>query len=179
LPQETADEGQGGADAEGTAPPTGAPTTATAPGAPAGAAPANPAGPNPSGPAEANGPSSPITMEDIMSGIIEMQLKKTPNATGQSPALGQPPSTGERPTISSILNTDSPVCANPRGGYRLNIAESNLRMSPVPGPAASKPPLPVMKLPYHAASADVTLPNNDLPKEGLVLQVHPVLSSRS
>ncbi|XP_024086197.1 nuclear receptor corepressor 1 isoform X2 [Cimex lectularius] len=72
---ETADEGQGGGETE-----SGANR-----------------GPTPKRDEE---PSSPLTVKDLMLGVIEMQLKKT---QGQGQSTSNP---GGAPTISSILKTD-------------------------------------------------------------------------
>lgn len=50
------------------------------------------------------GNSSPMTVKDLMSNVIELQLMKNPGGTAQS----HPPTGGMTPTISSILNIDSP-----------------------------------------------------------------------
>lgn len=50
------------------------------------------------------GNSSPMTVKDLMSNVIELQLMKNSAGTAQS----HPPVSGMTPTISSILNIDSP-----------------------------------------------------------------------
>lgn len=50
------------------------------------------------------GDSSPMTVKDLMSNVIELQLMKNPGGMSQS----HPPVSGVTPTISSILNIDSP-----------------------------------------------------------------------
>lgn len=82
--QETADEGQGGGETEGgTASPKGGPV-----------------------PPSRDGASSPLTVKDLMLGVIEMQLMKNQGNQGGSIQGPQPQNTGPAPTISSILKTD-------------------------------------------------------------------------
>lgn len=49
--------------------------------------------------------SNPLTVKDLMLGVIEMQLKRTPNSQGDGSASAPGTSSGN-PTISSILKTD-------------------------------------------------------------------------
>lgn len=48
--------------------------------------------------------SNPLTVKDLMLGVIEMQLKRTPNSLADSGSSA--PNSSGTPTISSILKTD-------------------------------------------------------------------------
>lgn len=85
LTQETADEGQGGAEPP---PPSSLPQASQSQG----------------GPAQPNGPSSPrvTTVKDLMLSVIEVSLMKTQSAPSDNSAAASAP-----PTISSILSSES------------------------------------------------------------------------
>lgn len=90
------------------------------------------------------GNSSPMTVKDLMSNVIELQLMKNPGATAQS----HPPVSGMTPTISSILNIDSPDVTIIRE-YNLNSqqpstsrSELNLTTLVAPLIAATITPVP-------------------------------------
>ena len=131
--QETADEGQGGGDTEGGR--TGSPKTQGALQIP-----------------REDAASSPLTVKDLMLGVIEMQLMKNPN---QGPGGPQSTQTGPAPTISSILKTDH--------GFERAVRDLKGRDG-----AASLATLSVVSS-QHALQHSQQPPSHDLPKEGLVV----------
>lgn len=105
--QETADEGQGGTDLEN----NGVVVTLTTANNPTSLQQQHQqshqqvAQPSHSPPSTTSNNSNPLTVKDLMLGVIEMQLKRNPN----SPAGTSGPSVSINsgtPTISSILKTD-------------------------------------------------------------------------
>lgn len=72
--------------------------------------------------------SNPLTVKDLMLGVIEMQLKRTPN----SPADGSGssvPNSSSTPTISSILKTDHRNDITYVRGYKSSSSISNTALS--------------------------------------------------
>lgn len=121
LTQETADEGQGGAEA---------PQPSSGAGPAQGQAPNG--APGPGGPGAPNGPASPrvTTVKDLMASVIEVSLMKTQSAAGDTAP----------PTISSILNSENSFVGpgrdfRPASGPAVTVAGA----AAPGGPAAAAP----------------------------------------
>lgn len=99
--QETADEGQGGADLDNNSVVVTLTTASNA---------NTSLQQHPQAPPVVHSPPSttsnnPLTVKDLMLGVIEMQLKRNPNSPAGTGGLSVPVNSGT-PTISSILKTD-------------------------------------------------------------------------
>ena len=139
--------------------------------------------------------SNPLTVKDLMLGVIEMQLKRTPNSPADGGGSSAPNSSGT-PTISSILKTDHRNDITYVRGYKpsssitntalsrdTNLATLSVVSGPHHGPHRSAPspqqigqmqatitPCPPAAPSSQASSSDL------LPKEGLVvMQVQQAL----
>ncbi|XP_011702384.1 PREDICTED: nuclear receptor corepressor 1, partial [Wasmannia auropunctata] len=137
--------------------------------------------------------SNPLTVKDLMLGVIEMQLKRTSN----SPADGgssSAPNSSSTPTISSILKTDPRNDITYVRGYKsssnnttLSNRDSNLAtLSVVSGPhhahRSAPSPQPIGQIQATITPCPPTVPSSQasssdlLPKEGLVvMQVQQAL----
>lgn len=99
--QETADEGQGGADLDNNSVVVTLTTASNT---------NSSLQQHPQAPPVVHSPPSttsnnPLTVKDLMLGVIEMQLKRNPNSPAGTGGLSVPVNSGT-PTISSILKTD-------------------------------------------------------------------------
>lgn len=93
--------------------------------------------------------SNPLTVKDLMLGVIEMQLKRTPNRTPNSPADGgsSAPNSSGTPTISSILKTDHRNdITYVRGGYK---SASNITNAALCNRDSNLATLSVVSGPHH------------------------------
>lgn len=73
--------------------------------------------------------SNPLTVKDLMLGVIEMQLKRTPNSPADGGGSSATNSSGT-PTISSILKTDHRNdITYVRGGYKSSSNITNTALS--------------------------------------------------
>ncbi|XP_026830889.1 uncharacterized protein LOC105284432 isoform X2 [Ooceraea biroi] len=138
--------------------------------------------------------SNPITVKDLMLGVIEMQLKRNPNSPADNSGSSAPNSSGT-PTISSILKTDHRNDITYVRGYKsssnmantaLSSRDSNLAtLSVVSGPhhghrsAPSPQQIGQMQAtitPCPPAASSNQASSDMLPKEGLVvMQVQQAL----
>lgn len=111
LFQETADEGQGGADLENSIVLTVSTSSSNSSMAPHQTSQQQQQQqqrqqqPPPSHSPSTTSNTNPLTVKDLMLGVIEMQLKRNPNSPANTGSSSVPISSGT-PTISSILNTD-------------------------------------------------------------------------
>lgn len=125
LFQETADEGQGGADIDNNSVVTLTSTSSTT-------APQQPSQqqhqqPPPVVHSPPSNTSNPLTVKDLMLGVIEMQLKRTPNSPADA---GSSVSTNSStPTISSILKGDHRNDITFVRGYKPSSSMTNTALS--------------------------------------------------
>lgn len=104
--QETADEGQGGADLDNNSVVVTLTTASnTTPSQQQSQQQQHQQPPVVHSPPSTTSNSNPLTVKDLMLGVIEMQLKRNPNSPADSGGSSAPNSSGT-PTISSILKTD-------------------------------------------------------------------------
>ena len=138
---------------------------------------------------------NPLTVKDLMLGVIEMQLKRNPNSPANTGSSSVPISSGT-PTISSILNTDH---RNDITFVREYKHSSSIPQAAVPNRESNLATLSVVSSPHHghrsvpspqqisqmqatitpcppSAPSSQTQPSDLLPKEGLVvMQVQQAL----
>lgn len=100
--QETADEGQGGTDLENSSVVV---TLTTANNSTPQHQQSHQVPPPLHSPPSTTSNSNPLTVKDLMLGVIEMQLKRNPNSPAGTGGSSVPVNSGT-PTISSILKTD-------------------------------------------------------------------------
>ena len=137
---------------------------------------------------------NPLTVKDLMLGVIEMQLKRTPNSPANTSSSSVPISSGT-PTISSILNTDHrnditfvreykhsasiPQAATPN--RESNLATLSVVSSPHHGHRSVPSPQQIGQMqatitPCPPSAPNPAQPSDLLPKEGLVvMQVQQAL----
>lgn len=104
--QETADEGQGGADLDNgsvVVTLTSSSSNSTSLQQQSQQQSQHPQPPPIHSPPSTTNNSNPLTVKDLMLGVIEMQLKRTPNSSAD---CGSQATNSGTPTISSILKTD-------------------------------------------------------------------------
>lgn len=89
--------------------------------------------------------SNPLTVKDLMLGVIEMQLKRTPNSPADGGGSSAPNSSGT-PTISSILKTDHRNDITYVRGYK---PSSNLTNTALPSRDTNLATLSVVSGPHH------------------------------
>ncbi|XP_018044022.1 PREDICTED: uncharacterized protein LOC108684288 isoform X1 [Atta colombica] len=139
--------------------------------------------------------SNPLTVKDLMLGVIEMQLKRTPNSPADGGGSSAPNNSGT-PTISSILKTDHRNDITYVRGYKSspNIANTTLSnrdtnlatLSVVSGPhhahRSAPSPQPIGQMQATITPCPPAVPSSQasssdlLPKEGLVvMQVQQAL----
>ncbi|XP_018315095.1 nuclear receptor corepressor 1 isoform X1 [Mycetomoellerius zeteki] len=188
----TADEGQGGADLENSS----VVVTLTTSNSNTTSLPQHPQPPPiVHSPPSTTSNSNPLTVKDLMLGVIEMQLKRTPNSPADGGGSSAPNSSGT-PTISSILKTDHRNDITYIRGYKSssNIANTTLSnrdtnlatLSVVSGPhhahRSAPSPQPIGQMQATITPCPPTVPSSQasssdlLPKEGLVvMQVQQAL----
>lgn len=89
--------------------------------------------------------SNPLTVKDLMLGVIEMQLKRTPNSPADSGSSG--PNSSSTPTISSILKTDHRNDITFVRGYKPSSSIANTTLSSRDSNLAT---LSVVSGPHHS-----------------------------
>ncbi|KYM98298.1 Nuclear receptor corepressor 2 [Cyphomyrmex costatus] len=190
---ETADEGQGGADLDNSS----VVVTLTTSSSNTPSLQQHPqASPIVHSPPSTTSNSNPLTVKDLMLGVIEMQLKRTPNSPADGGSLLAPNSSGT-PTISSILKTDHRNDITYVRGYgkpssnipntTLSNRDTNLAtLSVVSGPhhahRSAPSPQPIGQMQATITPCPPAVPSSQasssdlLPKEGLVvMQVQQAL----
>jgi len=90
--------------------------------------------------------SNPLTVKDLMLGVIEMQLKRTPNSPADGGSSSAPNSSGT-PTISSILKTDHRNDITYVRGYK---SSSNMANTTLSNRDTNLATLSVVSGPHHA-----------------------------
>lgn len=148
--QETADEGQGGADLDNssvvvTLTTSSSNTTALQQQSQQQSQHSQPP-PIVHSPPSTTSNSNPLTVKDLMLGVIEMQLKRTPNSPADGSGSSAPNSSGT-PTISSILKTDHRNDITYVRGYKTS---SNMANTPLSNRDTNLATLSVVSGPHHA-----------------------------
>ncbi|XP_029663712.1 protein split ends-like isoform X2 [Formica exsecta] len=139
--------------------------------------------------------SNPLTVKDLMLGVIEMQLKRTPNSPADNGGSSAPNSSGT-PTISSILKTDHRNDITYVRGYKpsssmtntalpnrdTNLATLSVVSGPHHGHRSAPSPQQIGQMQATITPCPPAAPNSQasssdlLPKEGLVvMQVQQAL----
>lgn len=127
--QETADEGQGGADLDNNSVVVTLTTTNnTTPLQQQSQQQQHQQPPVVHSPPSTTSNSNPLTVKDLMIGVIEMQLKRTPNSPADAGGSSAPNSSGT-PTISSILKTDHRNDITFVRGYKTSSNMANTALS--------------------------------------------------
>jgi len=146
LFQETADEGQGGADLDNGS----VVVTLTTSNNNTTSLQQQSQHPQPSpivhSPPSTTSNSNPLTVKDLMLGVIEMQLKRTPNSPADGGSSSAPNSSGT-PTISSILKTDHRNDITYVRGYK---SSSNMANTTLSNRDTNLATLSVVSGPHHA-----------------------------
>lgn len=88
---------------------------------------------------------NPLTVKDLMLGVIEMQLKRNPNSPANTGSSSVPISSGT-PTISSILNTDH---RNDITFVREYKHTTNMSQAPTQNRESNLATLSVVSSPHH------------------------------
>jgi len=89
--------------------------------------------------------SNPLTVKDLMLGVIEMQLKRNPNSPADNGGSSAPNSSGT-PTISSILKTDHRNDITYVRGYK---SSSNIANAALSSRDSNLATLSVVSGPHH------------------------------
>jgi len=148
LFQETADEGQGGADLDNGAVMV---TLTTASNNTSSLQQSQQPQPHQQPPPIVHSPpsttnnSNPLTVKDLMLGVIEMQLKRNPNSPADNGGSSAPNSSGT-PTISSILKTDHRNDITYVRGYK---SSSNIANAALSNRDSNLATLSVVSGPHH------------------------------
>jgi len=143
LFQETADEGQGGADMDNSS----VVVTLTTSNSNTTSLQQHPQPPPiVHSPPSTTSNSNPLTVKDLMLGVIEMQLKRTPNSPADGGGSSAPNSSGT-PTISSILKTDHRNDITYVRGYK---SSSNIANTTLSNRDTNLATLSVVSGPHHA-----------------------------